>query len=143
MGTTETLQELKRHINTGEIFALPRSRLEQFVAALAHPLAYTLFGGPEFPRICETAKLALSLRVSEDANLQAKKESRLALIIACTALMVGTVQAVAALWPFVSPSPTLVRASTPVPIHAPVPIPVYVVPAAPASSPQVSRPASQ
>ena len=94
----ERLRELKKAINTGEVFSLPRERLEQFVGALSHPQAFSLFGTNEFPNICQTARQALALKVSEDANQQAKKESRLALIIACMALLAGTVQAAASLW---------------------------------------------
>ena len=140
----EKLRELKKAINTGEVFSLSRERLEQFVAALSHPQAFSLFGTSEFPAICQTARQALALKISEDANQQAKKESRLALIIACMALLAGTVQAVASLWPLVYPSPTLVRADTPLPIYTPASISVHSVPVAPApQKPVVPAPALQ
>lgn len=110
--------EIRRSINTGAVFSLPREKLEQFVAALSMTNAYAHFSAPEFPGTCETVRMALSMKVSEDANLQAKRESRIALIVSSAALAVGIVSAFAALWPLAFPSPTQVYATPQNPVHA-------------------------
>ena len=115
----------------GDISAASKSELERFAVMLSRPKAFTQFDGPSFPQICETVRTLLLVRMSEEQNVQAKKESRLALIIACMALLASIVQAVASIWPLASPSPTLLHANTPPPIRAASPIPVYSAPSAP------------
>ena len=90
--------EIRRSITTGAVFSLPREKLEQFVAALSMTNAYAHFSAPEFPATCETVRMALSMKISEDTNLQAKRESRIALKVSAAALAVGVISAFAALW---------------------------------------------
>jgi hypothetical protein len=147
MSTTQVYLEIRESINSGTVFSLPRERLEQFVAALSEASAFTHFSAPEFPGTCETIRMALSMRVSEDANLQAKRESRIALIVSSAALGVGLVAAISASWPLVFPSPTQVYATPQKPVHtvqteqlsvAPL-IPDAIAPSKP-SIPQTSNP---
>ena len=110
--------EIHQSINTGAVFSLQREKLEQFVAALSMANAYTHFSASEFPGTCETVRMALSMKVSEHANLQAKNESRIALIVSSAALAVGIVSAFSALWPLAFPSPTQVYATPQNPVYA-------------------------
>lgn len=110
--------EIQQSINSGSVFSLPRQKLECFVAALSRSQAYTHFGASEFPSTCETVRMALSRRVSEDANLAARRENRIALIISLGALLIGFVSAVAALSPLAFPSPIQVYATPEKPVHA-------------------------
>lgn len=114
MDMTAVYLDIQKNINSGLVFALPRKKLEQFVAALSMANAYSYFGASEFPGTCETVRMALSLRFSEDANLQAKKESRIALIVSFAAFAVGCVSAFAAIFP----SPIQVYATPQKPVYA-------------------------
>lgn len=98
-------QRIQRDVATGNIFSLSRANLQEYVAALSVQNAYTHFGQSEFPGACETVRMALATKISEDANLQAKKESRIALIVSTFALVVGIVSAIISLWVFLFPSP--------------------------------------
>ncbi len=121
MSASEIYSDIKHAINSGAVFSLPRRQLETYSAALAMQNAYAHFGNSQFPRICETVRMALSLRASEDSNAQAKKESRIALIISSFALVAGVVGAIAALWPLVVPSPMQVYSLQTKPVHAVLP----------------------
>ncbi len=109
--------EIQQSINSGAVFSLPRKTLEQYVAALSMSQAFTHFSASEFPGTCETVRMALAMRVSEDANEQAKTESRIALKVSSAALAVGLVSAIAALWPLVVQSPMQVYSLQTKPVH--------------------------
>ena len=81
----------------GDISACSKAELERFAVMLSRPNAFTHFGASSFPQICETVRTLILVRMSEEQNVQAKRESRLALIIAVLALIAGVVQALAAL----------------------------------------------
>jgi hypothetical protein len=110
--------EIQQSVNSGTVFSLSREQLEQFVAALSRASAYTQFSASEFPGTCETVRMALSMRVSEDANLLAKKESRIALVVSFAALAVGLVSAISAFLTLAFPSPTQVYATPQKPVYA-------------------------
>lgn len=59
MKTSESI-EITQAINSGEIFNLPRAKLEQFSASLTTHDAYTHFGEKQFPTICKTVESALA-----------------------------------------------------------------------------------
>lgn len=122
--------QIQQSINSGTVFSLPRSKLEEFVAFLSRPRVFEHFSASEFPATCETVRMALSIRVSEDANGQAKRESRIALIVSSAALAVGLVSAGAGLWPLAFPLATQVYSLQTMPVH--------VVPPA-QSSPQAQQ----
>lgn len=109
--------EIQQRINSGAVFSLPREKLERFVAALSMSNAFTHFSASGFPGTCETVRMALSIRISEDVNRQAKRESRIALVVSSFALGAGVVGAIAALWPIIFPSPTQVYALPSKPVH--------------------------
>lgn len=118
MSITAVYLEIQQSINSGTVFSLPRKKLEQFVSALSRANAFAHFGASEFPGTCETVRMALSMRVSEDANLQAKKESRIALIVSLAALVVGLASAIAEIWPLAFPTSTQAYATLQKPLCA-------------------------
>ena len=121
----------------GDITACSKTELERFAAMLSRPNAFIHFGASSFPQVCETVRTLLIVRMSEEQNQQARRESRLALIISCIALLMATIQAIVGLWPLVRPSPIQVEASKALPIYAPEPLvvrPVAQAPAQPVSS---------
>ena len=65
MDLAKIFNELRRSINTGEIFSLSEEKLQQYVTAISQPQAFSHFGKAEFPNVCETARLALSQRHTE------------------------------------------------------------------------------
>ena len=85
-------KELNDILARGDITRSTKTDLERFAVLLSRPGASTAFGGSQFPQACETVRLMLTVRMSEEQNLQARKESRLALIIACVALLAGILQ---------------------------------------------------
>ncbi|MBU2213726.1 MAG: hypothetical protein ABII13_05215 [Patescibacteria group bacterium] len=114
----------------GDISSCTKEELERFAVMLSRPRAFEHFGASSFPQICETVRTLILVRMSEEQNVQAKKESRLALIIACVALLAGIIQAGVSLYQVLSSQPTLVRADTPLSVRATESIPVYSVPSA-------------
>ena len=66
---------------------------------LSRPNAYTHFGAREFPQICETVRTLLIVRMSEDANEEATRISKVALGVAMAALGCTFIQMLAAWWP--------------------------------------------
>lgn len=112
----------------GDISSCTKAELERFAVMLSRPRAFEHFGASSFPQICETVRTLILVRMSEEQNVQARRESRLALIIAWAALFAGMVQAGASLYQVLSSQPTLVRADTPLPVRAAESIPVYAAP---------------
>jgi hypothetical protein len=142
MNSNSKYSEIKQAINNGSIFSLPRSKLELYVAELSRSQAFSHFGASEFPRICETVRMALSIKVSEDANLQAKRESRIALFVSFTALVVGIVSACAALWPLIFPKAVQVYSTQSNPVHVAEPF-LPEKPAQKVTNKNLSKPRSQ
>lgn len=118
---------LNQQFSGGDISSCTKDELERFAVMLSRPRAYEHFGASSFPQICETVRTLILVRLSEEQNVQAKKESRLALIISCVALLAGIVQAVASIVQLPSSAPVVVQANTPLPVRAAEPIPVVTV----------------
>lgn len=83
----------------GDVSACSKSELERFATMLSRPDAYTYFGASSFIQVCETVRTLLIVRMSEEQNQQAKRESRAALCISLIALVVVIAQLVVAVWP--------------------------------------------
>ena len=111
----------------GDISTCTKSELERFAVMLSRPKAFTHFPAPSFPQLCETVRTLLIVRMSEEQNEEAKRESRVALIVAWVALAAGIVQAVASVYQILSNKPTQVEAHAPLPIFAPEPLSVRPV----------------
>lgn len=100
----------------GDISGCTKAELERFAVMLSRPHAFEHFGSSSFPQICETVRTLILVRMSEEQNTQARKESRLALIIAWIALLAGIVQAGISIWQLFSSSP--VRAVEAIPVYS-------------------------
>ena len=98
-------QRIQNDIKSGNIFSKPRSILEEYVAALSKAHANSHFGVSEFPGTCETVRMALAIKISEDANSQAKRESRIALFVSLFALVVGIATLLLTFWSTIFPKP--------------------------------------
>lgn len=127
-GLEAKYKELNDILAYGDITKSSKSDLERFAVLLSKPEASIAFGGSQFPQACETVRLMLTVRMSEEQNIQARRESRLALIIACVALIAGVVQAVVAYRQYVSTSPIQVTASSPLPVRTVDPVTVIEEP---------------
>jgi hypothetical protein len=140
-------KELSEVFARGDITRATKAELERFAVLLSRPGASIAFGGSQFPQACETVRLMLTVRMSEEQNLQARKESRLALIIAWAALFAGIVQAVVSAFQFLSSSPVVVQANIPLPVRAAETVPVSVVQGSPAQAippvPSAARPSER
>jgi len=119
--------DLSAVFSRGDVTTLNKKQLERFLVLLSRPNASTRFPGSLYPQACDAVRLMLTVRMSEEQNLQAQKESRLALIIACVALLAGIVQAAVSYLQFVSSSPIQVTANNPLPVRTVEAIPVYAV----------------
>lgn len=102
----------------GDISACTKAELERFAVMLARPGAFQHFGAAHFQQICESVRTLILVRMSEEQNMQARKESRLALIISWIALVMSLIQAVASVWQLVSPVPMPARAAESIPSNA-------------------------
>ena len=117
--------ELNHLLSGGDLSACTKAELETFATMLSRPRAIERVAGTSnFDAACSMIRTMLVVRMSEEQNEQAKRESRLALIIAVVALLAGIVQAVLSVVQWASNKPTQVEASTPLPIRAPLPIAV-------------------
>lgn len=67
-------QRIQKDIGDGNIFSLTRAKLEEYVAALCRPQAYTHFGKSQFQGVFETVRMALTAKISEEPILHANKE---------------------------------------------------------------------
>ena len=74
-----------------------KTALERFAVMLSRPRAYEHFGATSFPQICETVRILILVRISEEANKEASRISRIALYISIVTLIASLVQAVAAI----------------------------------------------
>lgn len=132
--TDSDYSALNHLFSGGDISSCTKAELERFAVMLSRPQAFAHFGANSFPQICETVRTLVLVRMSEEQNVQARKESRLALIIACVALLAGIVQAVASAWQLFSTSAVAVTASTSLPVRADQAIPMHSAPGTSAAS---------
>lgn len=94
--TDDQYTELSQLFIGGNISTCSKVELECFAVMLSHPNAFTYFPDRSFPQVCETIRTLLLVRMSEEQNVQAARESRLALLISIVALIAGLVQTVVA-----------------------------------------------
>lgn len=91
-------EEIYDQIKDGTITEAKKELLEKYAAALCKPGANNSFGS-SFHAICGTIRTLIILRMSEESNKQATRISKIALSVAVFALLVGVIQAIAAIWP--------------------------------------------
>jgi hypothetical protein len=85
-------------VSGGDISKASKRELERFAVMLSRPNAHSHFSAPSFPQICETVRTLLIVRMSEEANKEATRISKIALRIAWAALVVALVQAALTVW---------------------------------------------
>lgn len=101
---TPTTFTLDDYVKLGHMFAggdiskASKSELERFAVMLSRPSAFTHFGKSDFPQVCETVRTLILVRISEEANRDATRISKIALAISIAALVLTGVQAVVAIW---------------------------------------------
>ena len=83
----------------GDISRSSKSELERYAVMLSRPNASMYFGIRDYPQVCETVHMLILVRMSEEANSEATRISKIALYIAIAALIAGVIQAVASIWP--------------------------------------------
>jgi hypothetical protein len=93
--------ELHHLLSGGDITKSTKVELERFAVMLSRPDAHVKFGWSSFPQVCETVRTLLIVRMSEEANTEATRISKIALWIAIAALICSLIQAAASLWPLV------------------------------------------
>jgi hypothetical protein len=72
MADKEIYREIKQSIASGEIASLPKEKLVQFQAALAHSHARLHLGAQQFPQICSTVDLHLAAALAKEPNPTSK-----------------------------------------------------------------------
>lgn len=85
--------ELIHLFSGGDISKASKAELERYAVMLSRPTAHTQFGGMSFTQACDTVRTLLMVRMSEEANKEATRISKIALWIAGVALIVALVQA--------------------------------------------------
>lgn len=82
--------ELQHLLSGGDISQSSKAELERYAVMPSRPTAHVQFGGVSFPQVCETVRTVLIVCLSEEANREATRISKIALWIAVTALAVVT-----------------------------------------------------
>lgn len=85
----------------GDISKASKAELERYAVMLARPSASSAFGQRDFPQVCETVRLLLLVRISEESNREATRIAKTALWIALVALLASVIQAVVEVWSLV------------------------------------------
>lgn len=91
--------ELTRLAHEGKISQLSKAELEHFAALLCRTEATPHRRSNDFSDISETVRTLLIVRMSEEANKEATRISKIALLIAMAALGCTVLQVFAVLWP--------------------------------------------
>jgi len=94
--------QIRQRFENGEIEKASKDDLQRIAVLLSRANAYAHFGPASYPQICETVRTLLIVRMSEEANKDATRISKIALWIAIAALACSLVQATSSLWPLVS-----------------------------------------
>lgn len=90
--TQEDYAELDRIFTGGDISKCSKGGLEKFAVMLSRPRAKEKFRTSNFPQICETVRMLILVRMSEESNAQAMRVSLIAIIVAFVALLLSCVQ---------------------------------------------------
>jgi hypothetical protein len=94
----EDYKKLRDLFSAGDISKASKEELERYAVMLSRPEAYVKIGDVSFPYACETVRTLLIVRMSEEANKEATRISKIALWIAGVALGVAFVQAALSVW---------------------------------------------
>ena len=109
--------DLNHLLSGGDLSSSTKKQLETYAVMLSRPRAIERVAGTSnFVAACDMVRTLLIVRMSEEQNEQAKRESRIALIISCVALLASIVQASVGIYQLQSDKPTLVKANIPLPV---------------------------
>jgi hypothetical protein len=97
--------DLLHKVSSGELMNATREELTRYSMILSHAFAHTHFGHPQFTIICETVRVLLAARMSEEESRRAatlyetesrrtRRTSNIAISIAVVAAVASIVQAV-------------------------------------------------
>lgn len=76
----------------GEIGKASKADLERYAVMLSLPSASAHFNVRQYEQVCETVRTLLVVRMSEEANAEATRNSRIALLVAIGALCFSVLQ---------------------------------------------------
>lgn len=90
--TTKDFEDLDERVKTGDILKATKAELEFYAAMLCHPIWFSFHRNPK-SQLEETVRSLLIVRMSEEANKEATRISKIALCVAIVALILSGVQA--------------------------------------------------
>ena len=90
--------DLDKLVASGEIAKATKAELENYAVLLCHPNRFQLAKNPK-SQLEETIRTLLIVRMSEEANKEATRISKVALWVAMAALGSTLLQVFLALWP--------------------------------------------
>lgn len=90
---------IKQSIESGEIEKASKDQLQQYAILLSRSQAYGAFGASSYPQVCETVRTLLIVRMSQDANQEATRISKIAMGVAMAAAGFSLLQLILSIWP--------------------------------------------
>jgi|CXWL01.1.fsa_nt_gi hypothetical protein len=79
-----------------------KAKLERYAVILSRPHAYAHVSSAGFPQMCETVRILILVRISEESNREATSIAKIALWISLVALLASVVQAGVEVWSLIS-----------------------------------------
>ena len=73
----------------GDISRASKTELERYAVILSRPNAHVHFSHTSFPQVCETVRTLILVRLSEESNREALRNSKIALGVSFVALCVA------------------------------------------------------
>ena len=83
---------IRNLVVTGVITKASKAELERYAVILASPQAPHQLNDRHYIQVCETVRTLLIVRMSEEANVEAKHISQIALLVAMAALGCSVLQ---------------------------------------------------
>ncbi len=86
-------QKLSEVFSGGDPSKATKAELQRYAVMLSRPKAWARFtGGGDYPQVCETVRMLILVRISEEANRAATRISIIALVVAIAAFIASVVQ---------------------------------------------------
>src|SRR5690242_3897837 len=85
---------IQKRFENGEIEKASKEELQRYAMLLCSSKVFSQLGERFYPQVCETVRTLLVVRMSEEANREATRISKIALGIAVVALILSGVQAI-------------------------------------------------
>ncbi len=90
--TATDFVSIRNLITGGDITNASKAELERYAVILASPSGHSTFGERQYQQVCETVRTLLMVRMSEEANKEATRISKIALLVAMVALGCSIIQ---------------------------------------------------